>query len=185
MNLFLIYVFFINQVFFSEIEQVIFFSVLCLTAFFCKIDWLSETVCFFLMSVNINQSNLIDYSIQESDIRQQAIKMRDKKKQEAKMRDKKIRSKKQETREETWLSRSLLQVVQDFFKNSFTELIPRRSLFAPRPIKPLNVVVIFLQVRWIVNVRRAVGKEEIVKDHTGTDPVVDLAQCSDRAQIPL
>jgi hypothetical protein len=47
------------------------------------------------MSVNINQSNLIDYSIQASDIRQRAIKMRDKKKQEAKMRDK---NKKQETR---------------------------------------------------------------------------------------
>ena len=45
-----------------------FFSVLCLTAFFCKIDQLSETVCFFLISVNINQSNLIDYSIQASDI---------------------------------------------------------------------------------------------------------------------
>ena len=101
MNLFLIYIFFINQVFFPRSNKLFFFSVLFLTAFFCKIDRLTQTVSFFLMSVNINQSNLIDYSIQASDIRQRAIKMRDKKKQEAKMRDKKIRSKKQETREET------------------------------------------------------------------------------------
>jgi hypothetical protein len=46
----------------------------------------------------------------------------------------------------------------------------------------LNLLII-LQFGWILNIWRAIAKEEVVEDHTSTYPVVNLAQQSYGAQI--